>query len=189
MKGMLLIMLFAIAVPPAKGEIPQFNLARYNIDFNRIQRTGMIVLGSWAVTNFAGNGLPYLFMAEEPLSGEVRNFMLMNIGWNLINAALAGAGYFSCCIEKPGEISLAKTVKRQYVAEKTFLFNAGLDFGYMAFGLFLTELAESNANAEMLTGFGYSLITQGAALFVFDVTMQVIHARHRRKLDSYLAGF
>ncbi|MBN1687019.1 MAG: hypothetical protein JW852_10210, partial [Spirochaetales bacterium] len=143
---------------------------------------------SWSVLNFAGNGFPLLFISGEDSSGIIRNFMLMNIGWNVINGALAGSGYFTCCTKEPDGISLAETIKRQYVAEKTFLINTGLDVGYIAFGLFLAELAKSNTRPEMLSGFGYSLIVQGGALFVFDLAMQIIHSVHRRELDSYLAG-
>lgn len=188
MKNVLLIIALAAVAIPARGEAHQFSLSGYNLEFNRIQRTGMIVLGSWAALNFAGNSIPYLFVPNEALNDVVRNFMFMNIGWNVINTALAGSGYFTCCKKDPGEINLGETVKRQYVAEKTFLFNAGLDFGYMAFGLFLTELSKSQENPAMLTGFGYSLIMQGAALFIFDIAMQIVHARHRRELDGYLAG-
>jgi len=178
----------AAVVARVEGETPQFNLSEFNARFNKIQRTGMIVLGSWAALNFAGNGAPLLFAPDEAVDGVLRYFMIMNIGWNVINATLAGAGYFGCCREDPGEITLAATVKRQYNAEKTFLLNAGLDVGYIGFGLFLAELSERSGNPELLEGFGYSLVVQGAALFAFDLAVQIIHATHRRKLDSYLAG-
>lgn len=187
MKTALLLVMLAAAVSHAHGETPQFSLSDFNTEFNGIQKTGMVVLGSWAVLNFAGNGIPLIFASDEITDGTIRNFMIMNIGWNAINGALAGTGYFACCRKDPAGIDLSGTVKRQYNAEKTFLFNAGLDVGYIGFGLFLTELSERSGSPELLEGFGYSLVLQGAALLVFDVAMQVVHAGHRKKLDSYLS--
>lgn len=187
MKTAILFIMLAAAVSHAQGETPQFSLSDFNADFNKIQKTGMMVFGSWAALNFAGNGIPLMLGSNEIVDGTIRSFMIMNIGWNVINGALAGTGYFTCCRKDPAEIDLAGTVKRQYTAEKTFLFNSGLDVGYIGFGLFLTELSERSANPELVEGFGYSLILQGAALLVFDVAMQVVHAGHRKKLDSHLS--
>ena len=71
---------------------------------------------------------------------------------------------------------------------KTFLFNAGLDVGYMAFGLFLVERGARVSDGAMLQGFGYSLILQGGVLLGFDLAMFFIESRRRRSLDALVPG-
>jgi hypothetical protein len=187
MKAALILALLAASAVQSPGETPQFDLSGYNSRFNRIQKTGMLILGSWAATNFIGNGLPLIAIPNASLDENLRYFMLMNMGWNVINAALAGVGYFSCCRKEPEEFTLADAIKRQYRTEKIFLFNAGLDVGYIAFGLFLFERSVTSTNPSLLTGLGYSLILQGSVLFLFDLAMQLAHGRHRRSLDEYLS--
>lgn len=191
MKAGLVVVLFAVGAlnggrlgaeePPS-----DFNLREFNARFDRIQKTGMTILGGWAGANFLGNGMPLLLTSADAMDETLRSFLIMNAGWNVVNAALSGIGLFTCCRTPPSARTLGETVKQQHRMEKIYLFNAGLDVGYMAFGLYLTEKAATAANPHMLRGFGYSLILQGAALFVFDVVMPIIHARNRRALDEYL---
>jgi hypothetical protein len=104
MKAMLILVLLTASAMHASGETALFDLGEYNREFNRIQKTGMRILGSWAVVNFVGNGLPALAIPD--ISKNLRCFILMNAGWNVVNAAIAGVGYFACCRKESGEFTL-----------------------------------------------------------------------------------
>lgn len=181
--GLLLVLLAANSVnTPAQDY--QFSLSEYYNDFRQIQKKGMKVLGSWAVLNFAANGIPLLVSPANVSSSQMYNFLLMNVGWNVVNAGLAGFGLFGA--KALTEVKISSVISNQYRTEKIFLFNAGLDVGYVGIGLYLIARSATSARAGQLGGFGYSLLLQGTALFVFDVAMQLIHAFHRKKLDAYL---
>ncbi len=60
--------------------------------------------------------------------------------------------------------------------QKVLLLNAGLDVGYMAFGGYLWQRGSSEDNAR-LTGYGQSLILQGAFLMAFDLTLFALNNR------------
>jgi hypothetical protein len=158
-------------------------------DFNaqrlQKQRSAMLVLGAWSVANI-GSGLA--------LRGQERNtthyFHTMNAAWNTVNLAIAGFGYWSASRTDPGSFDLFGTIDEQYKFQKILLFNAGLDVGYMATGLFLIERSNNPArnNPERLKGFGQSLLLQGGFLFAFDLVNYWIHARQNGQLPAWLEG-
>jgi hypothetical protein len=60
--------------------------------------------------------------------------------------------------------------------QNIFIFNAGLDVGYMAIGLYLMERSKNaSKNQDLLKGYGSSLILQGGFLFAFDLVMYFVH--------------
>ncbi|MEM1359137.1 MAG: hypothetical protein AAGF89_13100, partial [Bacteroidota bacterium] len=102
--------------------------------------------------------------------GETRYFHEMNALWNSVNLAIAGIGYFSITGQDPSSWDLATSFQKHQSFQKILLFNAGLDLGYIAGGLYLTERAKRNGvNQERLRGFGKSIMLQGGFLFVFDL--------------------
>lgn len=158
------------------------------MDYNRArldrQKTGMLVLGGWAVVNIAG-GLALSGQKE----GVDKYFHLMNAGWNGVNLAIAGFGYYSALHTDPGSYDLYATIQEQHKFQKILLFNAGLDLAYMAGGLYLTEKSKtSTKNPDQLKGFGRSIMLQGAFLFVFDVVNYSIHASHNSELAPLLSS-
>lgn len=159
--------------------IYDFNQQRLNR-----QQTGMLVLGGWAVVNIAG-GLALSQKAE----GADKYFHLMNAGWNGVNLAIAGLGYYSAMQTDPGNFDLYQTINEQHKFQKILLFNAGLDIGYMAGGLYLIERSKhSGKNPEQLKGFGRSIILQGAFLFAFDLANHIIHSQHNSALEPLLSS-
>ena len=151
------------------------DLTEFNRDRLNINEKGMLVLGTWAVGNILVGGIQS-FRTE----GETRAFHQMNAGWNVVNLAIAGFGYYSA-LKGEMDLSMAGTLEEQFKMEKILLFNAGLDLGYIGLGAYLNERGKRDVNrAEQLRGFGKSIMMQGAFLFVFDITMAWIHRAHYR---------
>ena len=115
---------------------------------------GMWALNSWAVSNLAV-GVPMSIQATDPQS---KSFHQMNAGWNVVNVALA-----TPALIKP------KAVDPKRMA-KLFWINAGLDVGYMAAGLWMSQRGQATGNPQ-LTGWGQSVLLQGGFLFAFDSAM------------------
>lgn len=154
-------------------------------DFNstRIQynKQGMVILGSWAVGNIIWGGA----MAGRT-TGEVQGFHQMNAYWNAVNLLIAGFGYYSAFKETPSD-NFWETLQSQHSIEKILLVNAGLDVAYMAGGLYMLERGRRTDNPR-LSGFGQSVILQGAFLMSFDIIKYMIHNRHGKKLPVLLEG-
>lgn len=148
----------------------QANLTEITQSQYAINRTGMTVLGSWAIANI-GIG----FFRMQQTSGEAYHFNQMNAMWNTVNVGLAAVGFFTA-----GQIldnqSLSAVLGFQNRFEKILLVNAALDVGYMITGLYLKERSKNSVkNTERFAGFGKSLILQGGFLLVFDTVMYLVH--------------
>lgn len=159
-------------------------LTDFNAERLRKQKISMMVLGGWAVGNIAvGTTL------ASQRSGEDRYFHGMNAGWNLVNLGLATAGYLSATKGDPGALGLYESINAQHQLQKIFLFNAGLDVGYMLGGAYLIERAKQTENKpERLRGFGKSIALQGAFLFVFDLGAYFWQASGNGDLQPLLEG-
>lgn len=144
----------------------------------------MIVLGSWSLANIA-----YSPFAASNSTGEQKYFHEMNGYWNLINLGLSGAGIISTFKYKPNEDNLAESIKAHYALEKTLLFNAGLDLTYIAGGFYLNERSRNvDKRKEMLSGFGKSIILQGAFLFVFDLSFYSYLKKYDKPYSKLISG-
>ena len=148
------------------------------------QRVSMLILGSWAVGNIALGAT--LATRRE---GEDKYFHAMNAGWNLVNLGLATAGYLSAVKADPAAFDLYATINEQHKLQQIFLFNAGLDVGYMMGGLYLMERSRRTENKpERLMGFGKSILLQGAFLFVFDLGAFLWQSQGNGALQPLLEG-
>ncbi len=159
------------------AQISRADLRSFNEDTNKRLGVQSQILGYWAIGNI-GAGIVLRANSE----GERRHFHTMNIGWNMVNLALATAGYIGMQKDKPGSYDLDETYRRHYNLQKVLLLNAGLDIGYMAGGLYLRERAYRSDNPEQMRGFGNSIILQGGFLFAYDVAMAYWHSRANNKL-------
>jgi hypothetical protein len=134
---------------------------------------GMGVLGAWALLNLVVSGY---FVAHTDKRAEAHYFHQMNVGWNLINAALAVFGILSAHPNQVAGMTLAESLTAQFNFEKILLFNAGLDVAYVATGSWLrARAATTDRRPERLLGFGRSLWLQGAFLLVFDACFYFIY--------------
>ena len=143
----------------------------------QINRTGMAVLGGWALLNI-GSGFP----GQANQRGRQQQFYKTNIIWGSVNLLLAGVGYFREKRERSG--SFGESFGKQAGTEKLFLFNTALDLGYAAFGLYLREKGKNSTGdkKDKLQGTGDSFLVQGAFLFLFDGLMYLIHAKNGTRL-------
>lgn len=152
-------------------------LQSFNMERISIQQTGMQVLGTWALANIVIGGL-----ASTHTQIENKAFWQMNAGWNLVNASIAGFGYFTQSMPN----SLSGTISEQHSIETLLAVNAGLDLAYIIGGLYLRERAKTSSQGDRLRGFGNSIILQGAFLLVFDAALYAANAQHGNKLQSII---
>ena len=165
----------------------QESLEAYNIRRERVTRTAMTVLASWSAVNLTA-GTVLSFTADDP---ERAAFHQMNAGWNVVNAALAVPSLIGSArrIEEAPSLDLTESLVAQNRIEDTLLFNAGIDVGYVAAGLYLAERARrGGAEAARLAGFGRSLIVQGGFLFAFDLVVYAVQRSIGRDIAELAGG-
>lgn len=177
------------AGPPASGDAPGTERVADLIVASHerrqaVTRGGMLALGGWATANIL-TGVPLALTND----GSSAAFWEMNTLWNTVNLALAvgggvGSGLFGEALAQPPADSLAEEIRRQHAIEKTLLFNAGIDLGYMMTGVWMIERAHTgrrlgSVGPQRLDGWGQALIVQGAFLFAFDVILATLQARAR----------
>lgn len=156
---------------------------------DQIVRTGMTVLGGWAAVNI-GAGLTGMALSEDATH---RGFWEMNAMWNTVNLGLAGWTLYDQWRSASSDTAAVTDVagsrayrEESHSLEKVLLFNAGLNFAYMAVGGWMwdrgsrgTGVDAAGISADRLTGWGRSLVLQGAFLLAFDLTMWRVIASDR----------
>ena len=151
----------------------------------RINNTGMLVLGSWALANISIGAVGW-----SRSDGQRMYFHQMNLFWNTVNLSIAGIALYSNLNADYGMWSMDEFLQKQLKAQHLFLINAGLDLVYMGTGLLLKNLTSRYPkHQERLTGYGNSVLIQGGFLFVFDLIMFGLQHSHRsRFLDQLAVG-
>ena len=134
---------------------------------------GLAVLSAWALLNLIGSG--YLLRSADRRY-EPYYFHGMNVGWGIVNAALACWSILHLHFHVPAGLGLAEALRNQLFYENLFLLNAGLDVAYIMTGTYLRALAAApqQPRPERLLGFGRSLWVQGGFLLVFDAAMWML---------------
>jgi len=165
MKKTLLLLIFLPLFVLAQDVVP--SLKEFEDTKYEINRTGMLVLGGWALANIV-SGTTLSFTTK----GEAKYFNQFNALWNTVNLGLALNGLFNTGTDS---LSLLNSVTGHQTLQNIFVLNAGLDLAYIAAGLFLKEKAKNSDKKDILTGYGNSLLVQGAFLLVFDAAMYFIH--------------
>lgn len=156
---------------------------QYQVQKNQLDKKLMLTLGSWSVANA---GISSYGWATTDL--EAKYFHQMNVMWSGINLALAVPGYLKANKPSPVGLSPATIISDQHRTEKIFLFNTGLDVGYVATGFWLKQRALNDPeNYHRFRGWGNAVILQGGFLFLFDLSAYLLHANHRKiKLNPML---
>lgn len=148
-------------------------------DLGQMQRTGMIVLGSWAVGNIAVGGIG---MAQT--RGVPHYFHQMNLFWNTVNLGIAVGGYIGATSMDPA-VGSVEVLSQYHQFSKILLLNTGLDVGYVMTGLYLRERSGNvNKHAKRLKGYGNSLMLQGGFLLVFDLVLALINEQAIQEMIS-----
>jgi len=132
---------------------------------------GLAVLSVWALLNLIGSG--YLVRKADRRYAPYY-FHGMNVGWGVINTALACWGILQLHFRIPVDLGVAELFRTQLFYENLFLLNAGLDVAYVMTGYYLrAQAATTLQRPERLLGFGQALWVQGGFLLLFDTTMWV----------------
>jgi hypothetical protein len=171
----LLFCLLALPLPLAAQLMPPAALPTYNAQLATLDQRGMQVLGAWAIGNVGVSGARYF-----ATDGREKYFHQMNVGWGVVNLALAGGSLLAARRATP-PANQAGTVQAQLRTENLYLLNTGLDVAYVATGFYLKERARTRSNQHQqnrLTGYGRSLLLQGGFLFAFDGIMFAAHHAH-----------
>jgi hypothetical protein len=161
------------------GQSTTINLNTINDQRLQLNKDGMKVLGGWAAGNMVVGGIGMI-----QSSGSDHYFHQFNLAWNSVNLAIAGLGYFGSHSAR-SDLSFAETIRKYQTFENILLLNAGIDVGYMATGAFLWERG-LRKDSERLTGYGQSLILQGAFLFSFDLIMFIASRKQSSELLNVL---
>jgi len=157
-----------------KSSIPAINEER-----KRLESNGMLVLGSWAVGNIVWGGI-----GASRTTGARKGFHQMNMYWNTVNLAIAGLGYFNARRHQENK-GLWESLEAQHKTEKILLFNAALDLGYMAGGLYLKERGRRQQKNQLI-GFGNAVMLQGAFLFVFDGMLYALQVKNKANFKPWM---
>ena len=135
-----------------------------------LQKNGMIVLGTWATLNLISGSAGYFLSAKN-----TKYFHQMNAGWNIVNLGIAGFALYNLGQSDASLMGYSESLSELRNLDKILLFNAGLDFGYMAAGAWLWERG-LRKDSKRLEGYGKSLILQGGFLLAFDLVLYLLHS-------------
>lgn len=177
-KTLLLLGIIAVSV---SSYAQQTDLVSFEKEKARISKKSMLVLGGWSAANIIVSAF-----ATKTNNDEMHYFHQMNVQWNSINLFLAALGYLGEGLKKNDNPTLASVLKHQGGTEKTYLLNLGLDVGYIAVGLYLTERSKSRKKPSVLKGYGNAIMFQSAFLLLYDAANYFIHRKHGKKLDKML---
>lgn len=143
---------------------------------DKISLGGMKVLKYWGGTNL-GIGTVGAFTTE----GSVQYFNQMNAFWGGINL-LIGVIATKTYKNQPQRFELENLYLQQKKTERTFLVNAAFDVAYVGAGFgILNYSTREGVQKERLEGYAYSILMQGAFLFVFDSGMYYLHRKNKNK--------
>lgn len=97
-----------------------------------------------------------------------RGFGSQNIGWSLINIAIAffGARSSARCARLPDANSQETLARESRNLRRILWINSALDIIFMIGGW---RMAQRTASQPLLRGMGIGIVLQGALLFLFDV--------------------
>lgn len=176
----ILIFSFFCAILSITPELLHAQLTEFEPDFYykqslSIQKTGMIVLSSWAglnlITGIAGN---FKYQSES------KYFFQMNAAWNVVNLGIAAFG-FAGVSNAILDVSTDYMFQEMRNFDRILLINAGLDLIYMGVGSYMLKKGLKE-NKSRFIGYGRSIILQGGFLFLFDAILYLIHYPNTKAL-------
>jgi len=167
-----LMLLLLMASSVAWGQLSASSFYEKSL---KINNAGMVVLGSWALANISVGAYGW-----SRYSGQQMYFHQMNLFWNTVNLAIAGIALYSNLTSDHALWTTDEVLAKQLKTQRLFLINAGLDILYMGTAVALRNLAPRYPkHQERLTGYGNSVLIQGAFLFLFDLVWFGLQRGHR----------
>lgn len=175
------ILLFSMklfAQPMVDSNYSQNILRDVQLRQNNTSKMSMSSLTGWAAGNMIVSGI-----AMGQTQGQVKYFNQMNLFWNVVNLGIGVPGLIGTFKKK--SMNFQVTVKAQSRYEKIYLFNAGLDIGYVATGWALNNFGKTKSGdlGERFKGYGNSLVLQGAYLFIHDIINYFVYKTNNKRLD------
>jgi hypothetical protein len=165
-----LIMLLLLIIP---SSVSGQDMEAFYRKSTATNQTAMWLLGSWAVGNLAIGGV-----GMGKTDGPTRYFHQMNVMWNTVNLGIAAFGLLSQAPEFTTHAPELLSNHRKM--ENLFLINSGLDLLYIAGGAYMIhQSGSSGKRADLLKGYGQSVILQGGFLLVFDTAFWLIQRNLR----------
>jgi hypothetical protein len=161
--------------------LAQDSLKTFSYSRNRITKTGMEVLGSWAIANIGVGAAGW----AQSKGGSNKYFYQMTTIWGAANLGAAILGFTSSQKNLNRQLTPTENLRAQERIEKTFLINGGFDAVYIGTGLYLKQRGNSQ-NDGKLRGYGTSIIMQGTFLLLFDATMYSSQRSNGNKLRRFL---
>jgi len=155
-------------------------LTEFNQDRIALNKKGMYVLSGWAISNIAVGSIGY-FNSK----GSTKYLHQMNVGWNLVNLAIAGGALYQYGHADPSAINLTQSMSEARSIENILLLNIGLNISYITGGGYLWERGIRKAN-NRLTGYGQALLIQGGFLLLFDSALYFLNRSNNQELFSIL---
>lgn len=133
----------------------------------KINNTGMYVLGTWATTNMALGAYGW-----KNGVGENKYFHQMNLFWNTVNFSIAAYALTNHYLTDYSTMNAGEMIQKHNSTQSLYLINAGLDIVYIGAGFGLRKWANNKLKHQhRLRGYGNSVILQGSFLLVFDAIM------------------
>ena len=174
----ILLCLFQFILPAQSIE----TLRVFNDKRETHQKNAMLTLGSWAAINITGG-----LILQNNSTGSQKYFHQMNAGWNTINLGIAALGYWRAS-RTQDQKTFASSWKKFEGYQKSLLFNAGLDMGYVAGGFYLIERSRrfNDTKSKQFNGWGRSIILQGAFLFGFDIVAYLTSNKIAKNVRPYM---
>lgn len=118
--------------------------------------------------------------------GSERHFHEMNLMWNTVNLGIAAFGLLTSHSESG--IGKDEAIIAHRKMEKLLLINSGLDLVYMAAGGYMIHLSRTDSRrADMLSGYGKSVMMQGGFLLVFDTAFWLVQRNLRMNLADRIS--
>lgn len=178
-----LILLCCMAILMPADSIAQSlseTLTNYNQERIKLNSNGMYLLSGWAITNIAVGSIGYFNS-----SGRTKYLHQMNVGWNLVNLAIAGGALYQYGYADASAFNLSQSMSEARSIENILLLNIGLNVGYIAGGGYLWERG-NRKSSNRLKGYGQSLLIQGGFLLLFDSALYFLNRSNNQELFSIL---
>jgi hypothetical protein len=163
---------------------PERDLHLMELNARRISMnwTALTVLAGWTLANMAVGTTGY-FIADDR---AWRSFHQMNALFNVPILGTAVVGALILAAQDPERLTLKESLRRGVLLERGLLVGVTLDVLAGTFGAFLWERGRRIDSAQ-LTGWGRSLVLQGAVLLLFDSTLFLLNARYDARLLMMLS--
>jgi len=164
MKKYLCLLLFLLLSAGANAQ--SNTLATFNLHQSEVLKTGMFVLGGWALLN--------IIIGSFRLMKATRNkrfFFQMNIYWNIVNILIASGALYFLLTANAANYNLAQSIELHGWYKKVLYLNIGLDVAYIMLGIWLQERARYSPKTEQLQGWGQSVVLQGLFLLILDIVL------------------